>query len=156
MYGLFTGIILFICVLLVLIVLVQNPKGGGLVSSFSSSNQFMGVKRTADFVEKTTWGLATALFILSVLATCCQRRVQSRTGRGYRIGSKIQRLTLKGCPPILPLLKDNLPNSNNSSNSHSSRFRPLRLIVPGKKAFPSSVSMSYLLTLFLFPLKYCQ
>jgi len=73
MYGLITGIILFVCVILVLIVLVQNPKGGGLVSSFSSSNQFMGVKRTADFIEKATWGLAAVLFFLSVIATMIPR-----------------------------------------------------------------------------------
>lgn len=77
MYGLITGIILFVCVLLVLIVLVQNPKGGGLASSFSSSNQFMGVKRTADFVEKATWGFAAALFLLSVIATMIPREAPS-------------------------------------------------------------------------------
>jgi len=69
MYGLITGIILFVCILLILIILVQNPKGGGLSSNFSSSNQFMGVKRTADFVEKATWGFAAALLVLSILAT---------------------------------------------------------------------------------------
>jgi len=68
MYGLIIGVALFVCVLLILIVLVQNPKGGGLASSFSSSNQFMGVKRTADFVEKATWGFAAALFLLCILA----------------------------------------------------------------------------------------
>jgi preprotein translocase subunit SecG len=68
MYGLIIGVALFVCVLLILIVLVQNPKGGGLASSFSSSNQFMGVKRTADFVEKATWGFAATLFLLCVLA----------------------------------------------------------------------------------------
>jgi preprotein translocase subunit SecG len=73
MYGLVTGIIIFVCILLVLIVLVQNPKGGGLSSSFSSSNQFMGVKRTADFIEKATWGLAVGLFVLSILATMLPR-----------------------------------------------------------------------------------
>jgi preprotein translocase subunit SecG len=79
MYGLITGIILFACVLLVLIVLVQNPKGGGLVSSFSSSNQFMGVKRTADFIEKATWGLAGALFLLSVVATMIPRESSAQS-----------------------------------------------------------------------------
>ncbi|MBN1158827.1 MAG: preprotein translocase subunit SecG [Bacteroidales bacterium] len=69
MYGLITGIIIFIAILLILIVLVQNPKGGGLSSSFSSSNQIMGVKRTADFIEKATWGLAASMVILSVIAT---------------------------------------------------------------------------------------
>jgi preprotein translocase subunit SecG len=79
MYGLLTGIILFVCILLILIVLVQNPKGGGLASSFSSSNQFMGVKRTADFVEKATWGFAAALFLLSVTATMIPREVPAET-----------------------------------------------------------------------------
>ena len=74
MYGLITGIILFVCILLILIVLVQNPKGGGLSSNFSSSNQFMGVKRTADFVEKATWGFAAALLVLSILATIVPRK----------------------------------------------------------------------------------
>ncbi|MBN2481522.1 MAG: preprotein translocase subunit SecG [Bacteroidales bacterium] len=69
MYGLIIGIIIFTAILLILIVLVQNPKGGGLASSFSSSNQIMGVKRTADFIEKATWGFAAALVVLSVIAT---------------------------------------------------------------------------------------
>ncbi len=78
MYGLITGIILFVCILLILIVLVQNPKGGGLSSSFSSSNQFMGVKRTADFVEKATWGFAAALLVLSILATIVPRNTSAQ------------------------------------------------------------------------------
>jgi len=54
------------CILLALIVLVQNPKGGGLASNFSSSNQFMGVRKTADFLEKATWSLAIILLVLSL------------------------------------------------------------------------------------------
>ena len=52
--------------MITLIILVQNPKGGGLVSSFSSSNQFMGVRKTSDFLEKATWTLAIALLVLSL------------------------------------------------------------------------------------------
>jgi preprotein translocase subunit SecG len=74
MYGLIIGIILFISVLLILIVLVQNPKGGGLASSFSSSNQFMGVQRTTDFIEKATWSFAAGLIVLSVIATMIPRQ----------------------------------------------------------------------------------
>jgi preprotein translocase subunit SecG len=55
---------LIICVLLVLVVLVQNPKGGGLASNFASSNQIMGVKKTTDFLEKATWTLAVALLVI--------------------------------------------------------------------------------------------
>jgi len=69
MFGLLIGIIIFLAILLILIVLVQNPKGGGLASSFSSSNQFMGVKRSADFIEKATWGLAGAIVVLSIVTS---------------------------------------------------------------------------------------
>lgn len=62
-----TILILITCALLVLVVLIQNPKGGGLSAQFSSSNQFMGVRKTADFLEKSTWVLAVILLSLSVM-----------------------------------------------------------------------------------------
>ena len=65
----FTVLIIITCFLLILIVLVQNSKGGGLASNFASSNQFMGVRKTADFLEKATWTLAACLLIFSVLST---------------------------------------------------------------------------------------
>ena len=61
-------LILITCILLILVVLVQNSKGGGLASNFSSSNQIMGVRKTADFLEKATWTLAIALLILSMVS----------------------------------------------------------------------------------------
>jgi preprotein translocase subunit SecG len=67
-YILISVLILIACVLLTLVVLVQNSKGGGLASNFSSSNQFMGVRKTADFLEKTTWTLAIILLSLSLLS----------------------------------------------------------------------------------------
>ena len=60
--------IVIVCILLILVVLVQNSKGGGLASSFSSSTQVMGVRKTADFLEKATWSLAVALLALSLLS----------------------------------------------------------------------------------------
>ena len=63
-----TVLILITCLLLVLVVLIQNPKGGGLSAEFSGNNQFMGVRKTADFLEKATWVLAVALLSLSLLA----------------------------------------------------------------------------------------
>lgn len=62
-------LIIIVCILLILVVLVQNSKGGGLASSFASSNQVMGVRKTADFLEKATWTLAIALLALSILST---------------------------------------------------------------------------------------
>jgi preprotein translocase subunit SecG len=67
-YILISVMILIVCVLLVLVVLVQNSKGGGLASNFSSSNQFMGVRKTADFLEKATWTLAIALLAFSLMS----------------------------------------------------------------------------------------
>jgi len=55
-----------VCVFLGFIVLIQNPKGGGLSSNFSASSQLMGVQKTGDFLEKGTWFLAIALMVLSL------------------------------------------------------------------------------------------
>jgi preprotein translocase subunit SecG len=66
MYELLLIIAIIVCVFLVLIVLIQNPKGGGLSSNFSSSSQLMGVQKTGDFLEKGTWGLAIFLMVLSL------------------------------------------------------------------------------------------
>ncbi|MBO5960315.1 MAG: preprotein translocase subunit SecG [Paludibacteraceae bacterium] len=68
MYTFFTILIVIASILLILIVLVQNSKGGGLASGFSSSNNIMGVRKTTDFLEKTTWILATVVILLSILA----------------------------------------------------------------------------------------
>jgi preprotein translocase subunit SecG len=69
MYTVVTVLIIIVCVLLMLVVLVQNSKGGGLASGFAGSNQVMGVKKTTDFIEKLTWGLALTLVILCLVAS---------------------------------------------------------------------------------------
>ena len=69
MYVLISVLVLIVCVLMVLIVLVQNSKGGGLSANFQSSNQFMGVRKTTDFLEKSTWTLAVALMAFCVIGS---------------------------------------------------------------------------------------
>ena len=69
MYTLISVLVVVASILLILIVLVQNSKGGGLVSNFSSSNQIMGVRKTADFLEKATWALAIAILSLSIIGS---------------------------------------------------------------------------------------
>ena len=59
-------LVVIVCALLGLIVLIQNPKGGGLSSNFSSSSQLMGVQKTGDFLEKGTWVLAITLMVLAL------------------------------------------------------------------------------------------
>ena len=61
-------LILIASILLILAVLAQNPKSG-MAANFGASNQVMGVRQTADFLEKFTWGLAISNVVLSLIAT---------------------------------------------------------------------------------------
>ncbi len=69
-FSIFLILILIIAFLLVVVIMVQNPKGGGLSSSFGGggSQQIGGVKQTSDFLDKSTWVLATALLALILLS----------------------------------------------------------------------------------------
>jgi len=62
-------LVIIACILQILIVLVQNSKGGGLAANFTSAGQTMGIRKTADFLEKSTWTLAAAIVILCIVAT---------------------------------------------------------------------------------------
>jgi len=68
MYVLLISLAIVSAVLLVLVVLAQNSKGGGLSSQFggSSASNIIGVKKTGDFLETATWGLAIAIIIFSL------------------------------------------------------------------------------------------
>ncbi len=68
-FSIFVLLILFVCFLLVLVIMVQNPKGGGLSSSFGGGGQQMGgVQKTTDFLDRSTWILATLLLVLILLS----------------------------------------------------------------------------------------
>lgn len=62
------AVILVISILLGAVILVQNPKGGGLATGFQGASQMGGVQRTTDFLEKATWYLTGGLFILCIVA----------------------------------------------------------------------------------------
>lgn len=67
---LFIILIIIACIVLSLIVLVQNPKGGGLAGNVAGfSNQFMGVKQTTDVLERGTWIFAALIAILCIIST---------------------------------------------------------------------------------------
>lgn len=67
---LFIILIILASVILSLIVLVQNPKGGGLAGNIAGfSNQFMGVKQTTDVLEKGTWIFAAVIGILCIISS---------------------------------------------------------------------------------------
>ena len=69
MESLLSIIIILASALLVFVVFIQNPKGGGLSSDFGSAQQLGGVQKTNDFIDKTTWGLAGLIAVLSVVLT---------------------------------------------------------------------------------------
>lgn len=74
-------VIALVCVLLMLVVLIQNPKGGGVDSTFGgqSANQMFGAAKSSDFIEKVTWGLAIALFALCIITVLV---VNAQSGGG--------------------------------------------------------------------------
>jgi preprotein translocase subunit SecG len=103
MLALLVTLIAITAVLLVLVVLAQNSKGGGLTSQFggSGASQLMGVKRTTDLLEKITWGLAVALVILT-LATNLIIETPAETGiSSPNIEKAQQKTTLPNIDPNL-------------------------------------------------------
>ena len=73
LYTLCIILILVASILIILAVLVQNPKSG-MAANFGASNQVMGVRQTSDFLEKFTWTMAVVIVVLSLLATLAMDR----------------------------------------------------------------------------------
>jgi preprotein translocase subunit SecG len=106
----FISVLIFIAaILLVLIVLVQNSKGGGLAANFSASNQVMGVRKTADFLEKATWTLAASLVFLSIMASATIPRGE-QVERSL-IEDQIEQTT-PFSPPSFPTAVPDLPDED--------------------------------------------
>ena len=66
LFTILTVLVLIASVLITLIVLLQNGKGGGLASNFAAGNQTFGVRQTTDILEKITWGLVVFIFVASI------------------------------------------------------------------------------------------
>lgn len=69
MYIFLSILIVIACVLLICVVLIQKSKGGGLASDYSSGNQYLGYRKTTDFIEKATWTLAIFICVISICAS---------------------------------------------------------------------------------------
>ena len=76
MYTVITWLIIVVCIFTIIIVLVQNAKGGGLAQNFAGQQQIMGVRKTTDFLEKATWTLAASIMVLSFISVAV---IPSRT-----------------------------------------------------------------------------
>ena len=106
MYYALVVLAILICVLLTLIVLIQNPKGGGLSSGFSGSNNIMGVQRTGDFLEKGTWGLTIALMVTVLLINVTLPKAGSVSDEANDIQKQINTTAPVAAPPVLPTAGD--------------------------------------------------
>ena len=113
MFTFISVLIVIAAVLLVLIVLVQNSKGGGLAANFSASNQVMGVRKTADFLEKATWTLAGSLVFLSIMASATIPRGAIEAERSVledQIEQTIDPSSLPSFPTAVPDLPETMPS----------------------------------------------
>jgi len=68
-FSIFLVLITIVCFLLIVVIMVQNPKGGGLSSSLGGSQMLGGVQKTTDFLDKSTWALGTILIVLILLSS---------------------------------------------------------------------------------------
>lgn len=68
MLGVVYTLMVIASILLILVILMQNPKGGGFSTDFGSASQLGGVRRASDFLEKATWGLATFILVLALIS----------------------------------------------------------------------------------------
>ena len=94
MYTATAILIVIASILLTLVVLVQNSKGGGLAANFATGNNTFGVRQTADFLEKATWTLAIAILVLCLLGTTF-----ISTGRNKKNSDLEQRIEQTNNPP---------------------------------------------------------
>ena len=97
-FWILVSLILFVCVLLILVIMVQNPKGGGLSSSFGGGTQQVGgVQKTSDFLDRSTWILATLLLALILISN-----VTLSSGEGVSDSKLLQEGTQQQSIPESP------------------------------------------------------
>jgi len=99
MITIITILIVIACLAIIGIVLIQNPKGGGISSSFGALNQIGGVKQTTEGVEKVTWMMAISLVVLCLAATPYMKGGQEKgDGTGGKLESTVPMNTPSGAP----------------------------------------------------------
>ena len=113
-YTLLTILICFVCLLLMLVVMVQNPKGGGLSSTFGGAGTTMisGVQKTNEFLDKTTWTLSTIIVVLILLTTMVSGNGNVQRGEEDIFGD-----TPRLEQPVVPTV----PSTDSTSSSNASQ-----------------------------------
>ncbi|WP_136465874.1 preprotein translocase subunit SecG [Flagellimonas onchidii] len=114
-FTIFLILIIIVCLLLVLVIMVQNPKGGGLSSSFGGGgNQVVGgVKKTGDFLDKSTWTLATLLIVLILLSNVSLKGNYSQADSKLLQGDDVETTIPESVPEEIP---EQVPATNPSDS----------------------------------------
>ena len=109
----FTILIIIAAILLGLVVLAQNPKGGGLAQGFGNASQLGGVRNTTDFLEKSTWTLASAVAVLCLISSF----MTGTGGTTKAQQNEVEANVLSDAPPVLapPPTENNQPLQNQDS-----------------------------------------
>jgi len=111
MYTAISILIIIASILITIIVLVQNSKGGGLAANFASGNNAFGVRQTADFLEKATWFLAVFIIVLCVAASGLTAGGKS-DGEAHVKDALEQQSTQQGNPAF----PTSVPSTDNQDN----------------------------------------
>ena len=115
MYTLIVGIIIFVAVLLVLVVLAQNSKGGGLSNQFggSGASNIIGVKKTGDLLEKLTWGFVVTIMVLALSTNLVTQNTRSTNEVLERAG--------QGTPAAQPNLNNDAATEQPAASSDTAQ-----------------------------------
>ena len=97
LFTILTILIVIAAILLIAVVLLQNGKGEGMASNFTSANQTLGVRQTADILEKVSWGLVTFILLVSIITS-------------FTVRNHVSGVNGVPLPPRLPQQKS-LPNN---------------------------------------------
>ena len=109
-FYIFLGLIVLVAFLLIVVIMVQNPKGGGLSSSFGGggTQQLGGVKKTGDFLDKSTWVLSTALLVLILMASTTL--IQNKSGRTIQVTDPNATIETPATPASTPATEESTTN----------------------------------------------
>ncbi|MBD0777215.1 preprotein translocase subunit SecG [Maribacter sp. ANRC-HE7] len=115
-FTIFLILIIAVCFLLVLVIMVQNPKGGGLSSSFGGGGSQVvgGVKKTGDFLDKSTWILSALLIVLILASNIALKGNYSDSESKLLQGSDIEETVPETVPEEVPAAPT---STNNTSDS---------------------------------------
>lgn len=115
-FSIFLILIIVVCLLLVLVIMVQNPKGGGLSSSFGGGGTQVagGVKKTGDFLDKSTWTLAGVLIVLILASNVALKGVNGESDSKLLQGDDIETTVPELLPEEVtpPLSNDTTPTDS--------------------------------------------